>query len=321
MTVILGFLFKGLYDLIANPSAPPVVSPVLPGITIPGTGITIPLIAGLLALFIVVAVHEAAHGIVSAAHNIKVKHSGVGFFGPIPVAFVEPDEKKIEKAPRKTQLRIFAAGPWSNVIQAVIAIALTLTISFALSGYAHTDGVQFSTIQESSPAEIAGIQPDTTYTRLNGQEISNTQEFLSGLTNITPGDTIRLDDQEVILGANQEEQACIGVSGITNSYAENDFRIQKPILASTILYVQEVLYWIFVLALGLGLANLLPLGPVDGGRMILHPLQKLFSEEVANKIWSGLAKALILILLILLFIPIIKTIIAPATVAATCLPL
>ena len=132
MIVILGYLFYGAYQLIAVPGAPPVVSPVLPGAAIPGTGITIPLIAGLLALFIVVAVHEAGHGVVSAAHKIPVKHSGVGFFGPIPVAFVEPNEEKIRKAPDKTQLRIFAAGPWVNVIQALIAIGLVIAIGFAI---------------------------------------------------------------------------------------------------------------------------------------------------------------------------------------------
>lgn len=321
MALIMGYLFYGLYQLLAVPNAPPVVSPVLPGITIPGTGITIPLIAGLLALFIVVAVHEAAHGIVSAAHNIKVKHSGVGFFGPIPVAFVEPNEEKIDKASAKTQLRIFAAGPWSNILQAVVALALMLLIGAALSPLVHTQGIQFENVQEGSPAELAGIQAQTAYTSINGEEITNIQGFLSHIQNVSAGETIILNEQAIILGQNQEENACIGVTGITNAYADEDFRIQYPFFSSSILYIQEIIYWVFVLALGLGLANLLPLGPVDGGRMILHPLKAVFSEETATMIWSNLAKGLLVILLILLVVPIIQVFTASTPAAATCLPL
>jgi len=76
MAVMAGFLFKGVYDLIFVPGAPPVISPVIPGVPIPG-GLFIPLWQGLLAIFIVAVVHEFAHGVVARAHHIPGKSSGL----------------------------------------------------------------------------------------------------------------------------------------------------------------------------------------------------------------------------------------------------
>ena len=72
-------LIKSLITLFTVPGAPPAVSPVLPGVKIAGTGLTMPLITGWLVLFVVVLVHEFAHGVVARVHNIKVKNSGLFF--------------------------------------------------------------------------------------------------------------------------------------------------------------------------------------------------------------------------------------------------
>jgi membrane-associated protease RseP (regulator of RpoE activity) len=45
--------------------------------------------------------------------------------------------------------------------------------------------------------------------------------------------------------------------------------------------------WIFIANLGVGLFNLLPLGPVDGGRMFLLASLALFknNEKKAKRLW------------------------------------
>ena len=330
MIIILGFLGFGIWQLIFAPEAPPVLSPVLPGITIPGTGITVPLFEGLLALFIVIVVHEAAHGLVSAAYGIRVKSSGVGFMGPIPLAFVEPDDKKLEKAPTKAQLAVFAAGPWSNVLQAILFFGLVLGLGLLIAPLTSTEGISFQDVQADSPAALAGLQANTTYQSIDDTELLSAQDLINVLSNKEPGDafSIRSEEEAVqgTLGAYEgTDNVCLGVSGIQSVRAEDDFRENTPWLAAILAFIQTTLYWVFVLALGLGLANLMPLGPVDGGRMILLPLQNWLGEEKGTAVWSKTSIVILAIVLILVFIPIIKLFwpSAPteAIIGPACLPI
>ena len=66
---------------------------------------------------------------------------------------------------------------------------------------------------------------------------------------------------------------------------------------------------VYVLSLGIGIVNLLPIGPTDGGRMYLIALQKLFKKkESAMKLWSKTASILIIMLIILVVVPILRAI-------------
>ena len=91
----------------------------------------------LVALIIVAVSHEFAHGIFARLNGIKVKTTGFAFLGPILGAFVEPDEKQMEKSKKFTQLGILAAGTFANVIMTVL-FGLVLwgffVVSFAPAG-------------------------------------------------------------------------------------------------------------------------------------------------------------------------------------------
>lgn len=100
----------------------------------------------LVAIAIVTISHEFAHGLFAKLWNIKVKTTGLAFFGPFFGAFVEPDEKKMSKAPKKHQLSILAAGTFANVAMFVL-FGLILWIFFAFSFSA--DGVIFNAYAQS----------------------------------------------------------------------------------------------------------------------------------------------------------------------------
>ena len=104
MISIIGILIFSLQKMIAMPvvfKTPPII-PLLPWMKIPG----FPMLYftfWIIALSILAAVHEGSHGIFARHNNIKVTSSGFGFFGPLPLAFVEPDEKQLaKKAPRRS---------------------------------------------------------------------------------------------------------------------------------------------------------------------------------------------------------------------------
>ncbi len=107
------------------------------GVTLLLPGINIPFLEGVLALIVILIVHEFSHGILAIAEKIKVKSMGIVSFGTVPIgAFVEPDEKMLERAGNKTLSRVLVAGVASNFIFSIIfftllIIFLKLTVPFS----------------------------------------------------------------------------------------------------------------------------------------------------------------------------------------------
>ncbi len=87
----------------------------------------------LVSLGIVATVHEFAHGIFARLHKIKIHSTGFAFLGPILGAFVEQDDKDMEKRSKKAQLSVLAAGVFANIITA--ALFLVLFWLFFLSAF------------------------------------------------------------------------------------------------------------------------------------------------------------------------------------------
>jgi len=97
-------LIKATFDLIFVPGAPPALAPVLPGVKIAPGLPTLSFLHWIISIVIIAVIHEFSHGVIARLNNIKIKSSGFAFLGPIPAAFVEPDEKQMEKKSRKAQL-------------------------------------------------------------------------------------------------------------------------------------------------------------------------------------------------------------------------
>jgi hypothetical protein len=100
--------------------------------------ITVPLITGWVALFIVIVVHEFSHGIFMRYSKTKIKSTGIVFLGPIPGAFVEQDDKSFKKKSRFNQMSVLGAGVFANTLTAIIFYLLYIgffAISFSPAGY------------------------------------------------------------------------------------------------------------------------------------------------------------------------------------------
>ncbi len=310
MLFITVMLVKGLYDLLFVPGAPPVISPVIPGAPVLGTGIEVPLIIGWLALFAVIVVHEFSHGVVSRAHGIPVKSSGLMVFGPLGGAFVEPDEDTLKKKSRMKQLSVFAAGPFSNVLLAlVVLLLLNFALTPLLGSFIATNGVVFGTVQPGYPAAAAGVRPNVVYDRLDNRMINTTDDLLAGLQDLKPNGTVELgssatgQDVTFVATANPSDPAK-GYLGVI--LADN---LRDPSLGwlyAVVSWITRLFLWIFLLSLGIGLANLLPLGPVDGGRMLRVVTEKLYGEKKGASVWAKISIAVIVVIVILLLVPIIK---------------
>ncbi len=91
----------------------------------------------IIAVAIVMLVHEGAHGIFMRVNKVKIKSTGVALLGPILGAFVEQDENDMEKKSKTAQMSILGAGVFANIITAIIFFfiwMLVFTATFVPSG-------------------------------------------------------------------------------------------------------------------------------------------------------------------------------------------
>lgn len=125
-------------------------------LAIPGFNPIMPLSYGIVALVIAMVVHELGHGIQARVNGMRVDSSGL-LYGVVPLgAFVEPNEEDLEKASRKAQLDVYAAGITVNTIVAILSIFVMIGACGCVSSdYGDNAGAFY--IDGDSPAYDAGI--------------------------------------------------------------------------------------------------------------------------------------------------------------------
>jgi membrane-associated protease RseP (regulator of RpoE activity) len=314
LVIISVILIKNLVDYLTAETIVTGASIVYPGMNVPGLGI-LPFWDWILAIFIIAVVHEFSHGIVARAHNIEVKNTGLVLFGPILGAFVEPNENKMRKESDINQYSVLAAGSFSNVLLALVALLL---LNFAFLPWSQSmvepTGFTFdSYVNEDFPFAKAGILPGTLVTGINGEKITSFQEFSEELSYNRPGDKITVitdkGKQEIILGVNPDnaKKGFLGIKEIRNEVKTKD-PYQHGFLKGLFLFVGWLtgfLRWLFLLSFGIGLFNLLPLPIVDGGRMAQTFFHKLKGFEVGEKRYRQVSLFFLTLLLLNLFWPLI----------------
>lgn len=133
----------------------------------------------IIAIATVAIFHEFSHGIFMRLNNIKIKSTGFAFLGPFLGAFVEQDDKQMNKAKRFPQLSILAAGTFANVVL-VILFALVFWLFFSLaftpSGVYSTPAYDF--VNTSQISSISNVSfGNTTYLEI----VSNNQTYFGSL--------------------------------------------------------------------------------------------------------------------------------------------
>lgn len=275
MVLMLGILIHGTLQLFLVPDAPPVIAPVLPGVSVPGMP-DLSFWHWIVAILVVAIVHEVSHGIYARLHKLRVVSSGFAFLGPILAAFVEPDEKELERASPFVQLSVLAAGPFSNILFGFVILAISLFVLAPLGSSLMTyEGVKIVSIAPEYPISNSTLQPGFEIEAINGVPVSNLTDFLFHLEKHRPGEFIELHSNGTIhmveLGVHPKDstKAMLGVS-LTPARTEVADAIRAQygdLLPRAFLWTLQLFFWLYVISLGVGLFNLLPLAFLDGGRM------------------------------------------------------
>jgi membrane-associated protease RseP (regulator of RpoE activity) len=305
-------LIYSLIKIFITPEIASGVQLVLPGINVPGIGV-LPFWYWLIAIFIIATVHEFSHGIVARAHNIPVKNTGIVLFGPIIGAFVEPDEKKMQKESDIAQYSVLAAGSFSNILLAIVALVLFMfVLTPVFNTMVEPAGFSFSEyLSEDYPAAMNGFPKNLPITSLNGQEITNFQDFTEIFYCVEPEEKVdfMIDGKSHSLitteNPDNEGHAYLGITGFKNEVVVKE-KFKEGlgwISYNIVLWVKDFLKWLYLLSLGIGLFNLLPLPIVDGGRMAQVALHRIKGKKKGEKHYHAIGLFFLLILLFLLLFP------------------
>ena len=160
-------------------------------IGLPGVNPVIPLWYGILALVIAMVIHEFSHGILSRVANVKVKALGLLLF-IFPVgAFVEPDEEEMKAMKKWERMRLYAAGPGSNMVIAVIFSFLFSSVMVASLEPAE-DGLLLYSVSADYGGAEAGLEPWMLLTSIDEEMIEDGDDWQRIMNDTYAGQTVNV---------------------------------------------------------------------------------------------------------------------------------
>ncbi|MGC8676268.1 MAG: site-2 protease family protein [Candidatus Micrarchaeia archaeon] len=252
----------------------PGVFPIIPGITIP-------LFAGIIALAILLVAHEFSHGVLARIARIKIKSVGMVLFGIIPFgAYVEPDEKAVEKQSKEKQDRIFIAGVSANMLLSVFFFVLMLIVVDIVLANISTGGVTVTALVPNSPASKV-LSVGTTLLKWNNYTITN-QYALARIESSYSGGAVALTTSKGVVRITPMPNGELGI-------------LLEPARTGIAYGIAYFLFAVFALSFALNffvaIFNLLPIPGFDGWRIYANEIK---SKRVLNAMLAIVVLAILL---------------------------
>ncbi len=267
----------------------PGVAPILPGLDIP-------FIPSIIALAVILIVHEFSHGVLSRIYKVKIKQIGILVFGSIPIgAFVEPDETKIKKLDSLKQTKIFSAGVSANfVFTLVFFVPFLLTLIYFVPSVYQTN-VFITSVNSSYPAGVAGVPQHTQIVSWDGQNavnLSNPETFESvALATDKPNSNIDLVTSNGtfdIKAVADPQNSSRGLIGVSILYVTN---VKNTLLGQVEYNAYATFALLFMFNLLIGIVNFLPIPGFDGWRVYKSNIK---SQKFVNALTILMSIALVI---------------------------
>ncbi len=262
------------------------ILPTAGGYQIPGPVLSVPFWYWLIAIFIIIVTHETMHAVYARLEKVPVKNYGIMMLLLLPIgAFVDPDMKKVKRLDLLKKLRIFVAGSFINFIVAIVAFGIFISSAFAFGMITKPAGISIDSVAEGSPADKAGLEG--TIHKINDAPINDVADFVEALNGTEAGDIVSIatdkGNYEIVLGKHPEieNKSYVGVT-VRSIYEYNAFGIDGavPLIFMRIfLTVLSFLNWLFFLSSAIGVVNLLPIKPFDGGLFFGAILTRFFKHK------------------------------------------
>ena len=261
------------------------ISDTAPGGALLLPGVNLPLFEGILALAIVMVVHEGAHAVLARIGKIPVLSSGIVLFGVIPIgAFVEPDEKKLFKTEPVRQTRVLVAGPTANLITSLLFFLLFMGFFYTTQDF-----------REEGLLVSSGLEKGTIIYAIGGNEIDPYAINLANFTgfNLPKNSEVELQTSKGTIVRETDEN---GKMGITFTVLRKD-----TIFAAYSVPALGFIYMVLGLSVALnfvvGTVNILPVPLFDGYRII--------DANIKNKLIVNALSYSALLFFVLNFLPLL----------------
>jgi len=295
--VSLFYMIQGTYLIVVTQ---PTIQFVLPTPAARGTVgpgyILIPFWFWVIIVGTILVPHELFHGIIARAEKIKLKSVGLLLLAIFPGAFVEPDEKQLKKAKILTKLRIFSVGSFANFVVSFIIFYLTLYVIWpSFVG----PGILLLNVTPSSPAEVGGLKSGMVLTEVNEKQITSTYiEYLNGTSYLSNEIGDAKPNQTIVIKSGENfYNVRLGFNSTTNSTYMGIvytpiFRIDEDFFMRVLI---PLLTMISFFSLAVGIVNILPIYPLDGGLIV-----QAIAERFAKKKSKYIVRAITLFILFVL---------------------
>ncbi|MFC2174350.1 site-2 protease family protein [archaeon] len=275
------------------------VAPAIPGVAIEGSPFQIPW-SGWLAFPILIFVHELSHGILVKAQGLRLKATGLLMFGFIPLgAFVEPDEKQLQKAPAHEQLRVYSVGSAANYLTSFFVLGLfvfAMMPALDATGYyarydSYYDHPLIGDVLEESHGygRLAGGMK---IVAINGTSVPNIAVLHNITASASPGDMLQIATDAGAYNVQLSNESMIGVTGLQDTFKQMPWDLE--LITFLVQLTGLVVFFNFIV----GVMNLLPLVPLDGGLMFMS----LASTKIGKKKARKATKLVTVFVLALIFI-------------------
>lgn len=223
-------------------------------------GVNLDLVQGVIALAIVLVVHEGMHGILARIYKLPLNSAGLVFFGFLPFgAFVDIDEKKLFKEKKEKQNAVFVAGTAANFAASLVIFIMLLLFMYSTENY-RVSGIYVESGNLPTGSIIYSINGTPIETMLN--------------VNLTPNATYAV---ETSMGTFEKQADANGHIGIMYLLAEKNgaFGAMKyePEFG-WMQFVLNVLGLTFALNIIVASVNLMPLPLFDGYHLMKNALGK-----------------------------------------------
>ena len=295
------FLLENMANFFVEPTKFAELIPLIPGVTVTSWPA---IVSFLLAIPIVLIVHEGAHGIVATLEKIKIKTGGFAVFIALFAGFVEPDEEEFDNAKKVSKLRVIGAGATANVLFAFVLGAILITnpmFAMAFTSvpggepllelfYESPEGVTVMSVIEGGGAEQAGIHANDIITNVDSIRIISFIDLQK--SDLKPGQTVDVtilrDGQEItfpvsiMASPDDPERGLIGIMRDSDTYKPIYNYIEWDLSDTTTNYISWYLLWLWMISFFIGIINMLPLPILDGGKFIHTIIDKKISEKSVN---------------------------------------
>ena len=172
-------------------------------------------------------------------------------------------------------------------------------ISAGIPTFFAEDGIAIDRIVSDSPSDGV-LKEGMVLEAIDNHQITNSSDYLDVVSHYSPGDnvSVKTDQGSYTLtldkNPNNDSRGYFGIQANKHFKLINNSMGPIPWILFELL---ELFQWVAMLNLGIGLFNLLPLKPLDGGYMLEILLSYKLSENIYKPIVNALSVVMAMIII------------------------